>query len=89
MKKNNSMDLLIFPLEFDYTAGIFQRYPKYNFIYIFLNATVLVKRQNKNTTLECQLTQKSAKHRKEPGTATVQLQSTKLNHCISLYPFLE
>lgn len=80
--EKNSMELLAFPPELNYIAGTFQCYPKYNFIYIFLNATVLVKKpkkqkntkqKNPTTTLKCQLIQKSAKHRKEPGTATVQL----------------
>lgn len=92
--EKNSMELLPFPPELNYIVGNFQCYTKYNFIYIFLNATVLVKKppkhhKTKNRTLKCQLIQKSAKHRKEPGTATVQLQPMKLNHCISLYPFLE
>jgi len=84
------MELLTFPPELNYIPGIFQRYLKYNFIYIFLNATVLVKKntpppktQNKQKTapaLKCQLTHKSTKHRKEPGIAMVQLQTMKLNH---------
>lgn len=38
--EKNSMELLTFPPELNYVAGIFQCYPKYNFIYIFLNATI-------------------------------------------------
>lgn len=48
--EKNSMELLTFPPELNYIAGIFPCYPKYIFIYIFLNATVLVKKpQNKKT----------------------------------------
>lgn len=53
------------------------------------------KSQNKENqptnqpTLKCQLIQKSAKNRKEPETPMVELQLMKLNHCISLYPFLK
>lgn len=68
------MELLTFPLELNYVAGIFQCYPKYSFIYIFLNATIGKKKKNQNThtkitkqekptnqpTLKCQLIQKSA-----------------------------
>lgn len=38
--EKNSMELLTFPRESNYVAGIFQCYPKYNFIYIFFNATI-------------------------------------------------
>lgn len=79
--EKNSMELLTFSPELNYIAGIFPRYPKYNFIYIFSNATVLVKKTQKNhktkkqnkkpPTLKCQLIQKSAKHRKEPDTTMV------------------
>lgn len=50
MEKKNSMELLTFPPELNYIAGIFQCYSKYNFIYIFLNATVLVKKQKTHKT---------------------------------------
>lgn len=51
-----------------------------------------ITKQGKPTnqpTLKCQLIQKSAKNRKEPETPMVELQLMKLNHCISLYPFLK
>lgn len=38
--EKDSMELLTFPPELNYIAGIFQCYPKYNFIYILLNAII-------------------------------------------------
>lgn len=58
------MELLAFPPELNYIAGIFQCYPKYNFIYIFLNATVLVKKPKKQKT-----TKQNKKTQQPPSSA--------------------